>query len=908
MDNLRKWILTLAGVVLIGSLFADTFLNFYIDWLWFESQRFESVFWTVVSAQVGLGFGVGLIFFLLTWWPLRNLYRRTSHLPILLSDEVQREIPILGLVASNLGPLFLFGPLLLAVVTGFVLSQQWEVVLKFLNAVPFGSVDPIFGRDYSFYLFTLPMVIVAKSLAWEIWVVVTIGVGLVYFFKRFMYVDLRGVVLVPEAQRMLSFLAGMFFILLGLEFFLERYTLLIGGSGVVSGIGFAQDYGRLPLLKVMIAASAGGAAVCFLNILRYGMKKVVVAGIILGVAYLAGNVYPKILQKFVVAPNELIKETPYIRNTVAGTLAGYGLSRVNTQELTGEDALNAAAIHRNNVTIKNIRLWDQEPLLDTLGQIQEIRTYYQFKSIDNDRYTIDGDYRQTLLSPRELTSSSLPNRTWINEHLTFTHGYGLSLSPVNEVTPEGLPVLFIKDIPPKSEADLKVTRPEIYFGELSNDYVFVNTGTKEFDYPEGEKNVYRNYEGKGGFPVGSFFRKILLAFHFKTAKIFFSQDINEDSRVLMYRNIADRVRKVAPFLRLDNDPYLVVSEGRMVWMWDAYTVSDKFPYSQTIPRFGNYVRNSVKIVIDAYDGFMDFYVADPEDPIIQSYRAIFPALFKNLSEMSGNLKTHIRYPSDLFAIQSFVYATYHMKEPQVFYNKEDQWEIPEIDSRAMQPYYTIMRLPGKEGEEYILMLPFTPRGKSNLSAWMVARSDGEHYGKLEVYTFPKQKLIYGPTQIVARINQEAEISRQISLWDQRGSRVIQGNLLVIPIEESLIYVRPLYLKADAGKIPELKRVIVGYKDQIAMEPTLDEALGKIFPGLAEQLPQERVAPAIAEGPQVSAPKTDSTGTLAVNPEELKKIRDNFQQILSAQKVLDTTLESYRKELEELGRSLDRIVP
>ena len=505
-----------------------------------------------------------------------------------------------------------------------------------------------------------------------------------------------------------------------------------------------------------------------------------------------------------------------------------------------------------------------------------------------------------MLSPRELLSSNLPNRTWINEHLTFTHGYGVSLSPVNQVTPEGLPVLFIKDIPPQSNMDLKVKQPEIYFGELANDHVFVNTGTKEFDYPEGEKNVYKNYEGKGGFPVGSFIKKVILAARFKTLKILCADDIESESRVLMYRNITERVQKVAPFLRLDNDPYLVISEGRLIWLYDAYTVSNRYPYSQKIPRFGNYVRNSVKISIDAYDGSMNFYISDLSDPIIQTYQNIFPDLFQNLSEMPKDLRSHIRYPSDLFAIQTFIYATYHMKRPQVFYNKEDQWEIPEIDGRVMQPYYTIMKLPGEEQEEYILMVPYTPRGKSNLSAWMVARSDGGSYGKLDVYMFPKQKLVYGPSQIVARINQDAEISRQISLWDQRGSSVIQGTLLVIPIEESLVYVRPLYLKADSGKIPELKRVIVGYEDNIAMERTLDEALKKIFPGLS--------------GIPSSMPKQIQTVTsknsmpieernLTLRKADYDKIQKFYKKVLESQGELDKSLSSYKKELEALGEVL-----
>ncbi|MFQ5449458.1 MAG: UPF0182 family protein [Nitrospinaceae bacterium] len=908
MNPSKRWLVLLGGILIIGVMFADKIIFFYVDWLWFKHLGFESVLWTTIGAQFGLGLLVGALFFLLTYGALRYTFNKTSHLPILLSDQVRREIPFLELLASNLKPLVLFGPLLLAIMTGLVMSQKWDVLLKFFHAVPFGSADPIFGLDHSFYLFSLPLWILAKSLLWEIFVVVTIGVGLIYFFKRFMYLSPTGFVILPEARRTLSLLTGFFFLLLASEFYLDRYALLTEESGVVTGVNYADDHGQLPVLALLIFLSLAAAVVGFLGVFEQGLKKVLLAGVGLAIVYAGGNVYPKILQKLVVTPNELIKEAPYIENTIAGSLMGYGLSGMETQVLTGSDSLTAKNIRDNEATIENIRLWDQEPLLDTLGQIQEIRTYYQFNSVDNDRYTINGKYRQTLLSPRELLSSNLPNRTWINEHLTFTHGYGVSLSPVNQVTPEGLPVLFIKDIPPRSSVDLKVERAEIYFGELSNDHVFVNTGTQEFDYPQGEKNVYKAYQGHGGFEVGSFIRKAILTARLKTLKILFSQDINSDSRVLMYRNITERVQNVAPFLRLDNDPYLVISEGRLFWIYDAYTVSDKFPYSQMIPRFGNYVRNSVKIVIDAYEGSMDFYIADPNDPIILTYRSIFPLLFKDLSEMPGDLKKHIRFPSDLFAIQTFIYATYHMKTPQVFYNKEDQWEIPEIDGQIMRPYYTIMKLPSKEREEYILMLPFTPRGKSNLSAWMVARSDGEHYGKLVVYTFPKQKLIYGPSQIVARINQEAEISRQISLWDQRGSRVIQGTLLVIPIEESLIYVRPLYLKADAGKIPELKRVIVGYEDTIAMEPTLTQSLQKIFGGLMAPSQPAAGGEKVAERPAL-AQNAALTGQdrITLSESEFLRIKKYFDRVMESQRDLDRSLGDYKEDLDALGKVLESAV-
>ena len=863
----------------------------------------DYVFWTIIFSQWGFGLVAGVLFFTFTCFPLKRMYDHSSHIPVLLSDSVRRELPLLDLIASNLRKLMFFGPLVLAVMTGLIIGQKWEIVQLYAKAVPFGSADPIFGNDYSFYLFTLPFLDLGKSILWEAFVVLSIGAGIIFFLKQFIYLGPNGIVMQVEARRPLSSLVFYFLILMAMEFHLQRYDLLLEGNGVVTGIGFADYYGQLPILNIMSWLSLAGAGLSFFIATGRGVKKVVLALTGIGVIYFAGSFYPKILQNFVVNPNELIKETPFIEHTIAGSLKAYGLDTTESKRLTGAESLNAESIQANSLTIENIRLWDQEPLLDTLGQIQEIRTYYQFNSVDNDRYTIDGKYRQTLLSPRELQSENLPNRTWINEHLTFTHGYGVSLSPVNQITPQGMPVLFIKDIPPQSNVDLKVEQPEIYFGELSNDHVFVNTGTKEFDYPEGEKNVYKNYEGSGGFPVDSFIRKLLLAARFKTLKILFSQDIKSESRVLMYRNITERVLQVVPFLRLDSDPYLVVTEGKMKWIYDAYTVSDQFPYSQTIPRFGNYVRNSVKIVIDAYEGSMQFYIADPNDPVILTWKNIFPELFKDLSEMPEDLRSHIRYPSDLFTIQAFIYATYHMKTPQVFYNKEDQWEIPEIDNKMMEPYYTIMKLPGNTKEEYILMLPFTPRGKSNLSAWMVAQSDGENYGQLVTYTFPKQKLIYGPNQIVARINQDAEVSRQISLWDQRGSKVIQGTMLVIPIEESLIYVRPLYLKADAGKIPELKRVIVGYEDRIAMESTLEKALAKIFGENAlESLPSSMTAEKDAVQLVDASPKP--SGNIILKQSDYQTIKNLFGRAMKRQEEMNKKLSDYNEDMEALGRALD----
>lgn len=901
MDAFKKWLIILGGILLVVTMFIDKIVGFYIDWLWFGQLGFESVLWTTVGSQFGIGLLVALLFLLITLIPLKITHNKTAHLPILVSEEMRREIALLDMLASNLRPLLVFGPLALAAMTGLVAAQHWDTVLMYFNAVPFNQSDPIFGKDYSFYLFTLPVLLLLKSVLWEALVVVGIGCGLIFFLKRLVYLGPAGIVVLPDARRTLSILAGCLFLLLAMEYHLDRYLLLGNGNSVVTGVGYADDHGRLPFLNIISILSLVVAALCFTVVARQSPKTIFMIGAVFGLVYGAGNVYPNILQKFIVAPNELVKETPYIEHSITGTLKAYNLDRAETHVLTGDTPLTAERITQNQTTIANIRLWDQEPLLDTLGQIQEIRTYYQFNSVDNDRYTIDGVYRQTLLSPRELLTSSLPNRSWINEHLMFTHGYGVSLSPVNETTPEGLPVLFIKDIPPASSVDLKVERSEIYFGELSSDYVFVNTNTEEFDYPQGENNVYRSYQGDGGVKVNSLLRKALLSIRFKSMKILFSSDIHNGSQVLMYRNVQERVLNVAPFLKLDNDPYMVIVNNRLVWLYDAYTVSDRFPYSQTIPRFGNYVRNSVKVLIDAYDGAMTFYIADAKDPIILTYKNIFPDLFKDIAEMPEALRAHIRYPSDLFSIQTFINSIYHMKSPKVFYNKEDQWEIPQIDGKMMQPYYTIMKLPGKDHEEYILMLPFTPKGKSNLSAWMVARSDDEHYGTLLTYTFPKQKLVYGPSQIVARINQEAEISRQISLWDQRGSKVIQGNLLVIPIEESLIYVRPLYLKADEGKIPELKRVIVGYEDSIAMEKTLDEALAKIFGNLDKGTPTDQSQETAAKG---KGPRRAAGGEIVLKESDYQKIREYFESSLAMQKKLGQSLEEYRKGFEALGQALD----
>ncbi len=554
------------------------------------------------------------------------------------------------------------------------------------------------------------------------------------------------------------------------------------------------------------------------------------------------------------------------------------------RELSGSQTLTAADIRENQRTVSNIRLWDTQPLLDTFAQIQEIRTYYEFQSVDNDRYQINGEMQQVMISPRELNAASLPNRNWINEHLTFTHGYGAAVGPVDKVTAEGMPELFVKDIPPTvTVPELKIERPEIYFGEMSNDRIYVNTKTEEFSHPAGEQNVFRNYSGDGGIPIGSTFSQLLFASRFGDLKVLLSDDLTAESKIVKTRNIRERLQKVAPYLRFDNDPYLVINEGKLIRIADAYTTTNRYPYSQPVDGI-NYIRNSVKATVDAYHGTVNLYITDPSDPIIQTYVRVFPNTLRPIAEMPDSLRSHLRYPEDIFLLQAKVFATYQMNEPQEFYNKEDQWTIAQTpgandkeEAKTMEPYYTIMKLPGEQKEEFILMLPFTPQRKDNLAAWMVARSDGENYGKLAAYRFPKQQLIYGPKQIVARINQDPEISRQLSLWNQRGSRVIFGTLMVIPIKESLIYVQPLYLRAENGKIPELRRVIVASDNRTVMEETLEKSMARLFGEETKPKSVGEIKPPSGENP---------TELMADSPDLLGQAKQQYQRALEAQRAGD----------------------
>jgi uncharacterized membrane protein (UPF0182 family) len=626
----------------------------------------------------------------------------------------------------------------------------------------------------------------------------------------------------------------LFLLALAWGFYLDRFALLQSSRGVVHGAGYTDRYVVLPAIWVMLGATLGFLVVLFFPQPRKsGVWLLTVSGGYLAILLLCLTIVPWGVQSFLVEPNELEVETPFLRHNIAFTRKAYQLDHVDERSYGALGGLTPAALSRNRQTIDNIRLWDWRPLSQTFRQLQQIRTYYEFGDVDVDRYRIDGATRQVMLAAREL-SDRLPGKaeTWVNRHLQYTHGYGLAMSLTAVKSAEGNPVLVVKDLPPRSQGGLSMSQPAIYYGENMPGYCIVTTALREFDYPKGDQNIYTSYSGGGGVPIGSFWRRLLFAWHQFDVDIAITSYITPESRIQFWRNVEERVERTAPFLRLDADPYPVLSGERLYWIQDAYTVSDLFPYAEPHRAGYNYIRNSVKAVVDAYDGDVTFYVVDPRDPVLGVYRQALPALFSSLEEMPEDLRRHLRYPQELFAAQAAKYSTYHMTVPQVFYNREDIWAAPREkyggEVIEMKPYYLLIRLPEEAELQFLLMTPLTPANRGNMIAWMAARSDFPGYGELLVYKLPKERLILGPIQIEATIDQDTLISQQLSLWDQRGSRVIRGNLLVIPIDQSFIYVEPVYLIAEDSEIPQLKRVIVSDGKRLAMEPTLEEALKVVF--------------------------------------------------------------------------------
>lgn len=880
--------LIIIGIGIVGVLLLWIGISFYPNLLWFENLGFSPVFWTMLLSKFGFGLMVWLFLSLIVGM---NIYAANRLNPrtgtggdFKFADDYVSKF---GLSTATLKTLVTAFILFLTIYIASKGSTQWDLLLRYLYQQPFGSTDPIFNRDIGFYLFSLPFYIFIQN-GLLILVVVAALATMGWYLKNGAlkiegdFSQAQGappafpkITLEENVKKHLIFLGGIVMLLLAWAFRLKMFGLSYSTQGPAFGASYTDVHIKVLVYKVIVLVSIGFAVVLFINAFKLRAKVIWIgAAIWIGVVLGLGTGLPVLVQKFIVKPNELAKESPYIAYNIDFTRKAYNLNKIKVVNFEVNDQLSAQDLKQHDVTIQNIRIWDERPLLQTYRQIQAIRLYYDFNNVDVDRYLVNNQYRQIMLAAREMVVNNLPSQanTWVNRHLTYTHGYGLAASPVNEVTSEGLPRLFIKDLPPSFEPDLKVTRPEVYYGEKTDDYVLVNTKAREFDYPKGDKNVYTTYQGKGGIHIKSFLRRLLFAIEFLDPQILFTTYLNPESRIMFNRRIDQRTKAIAPFLDYDDDPYLVVSGGKLFWIQDAYTTSAMYPYSHRSygslkKRKLNYIRNSVKVTIDAYNGDVTFYMIDDKDPIVKTYARIFPDLFKPFKEMPADLKAHIRYPKDLFKIQMETYTQYHMEDVQVFYNQEDLWQIPDEiygeDRVKMEPYYVIIKLPEDQKEEFFLMTPFTPSRKDNMIGWLAARCDLPNYGNLVVYKLPKEKLVYGPMQIEARVDQQTEISRELSLWGQRGSRVIRGNLLVIPLADTFIYVEPVYLeaiqeesrvsssgapqtgggassqqagarahpqqeKARSASLPELKRVIVAFGNRLIMEKNLDKALSSIL--------------------------------------------------------------------------------
>ncbi len=882
------------------------------DWLWYREIGFERVFVLKLVAQGGLAF-VGLLLAFAALYgnarlALRGMERSAESIVVLASGGIATRAKFLVRVAQMLA---LPGTLFLAFLLALGLGSQWRTLIQAYFATPFGVVDPIFGRDVAHYVFAVPAWQMLIDYVWAMTFLSLVLVALPIYFVRGDFEWRRGrLAIEAPAELHLALLAALWLVLSALRTWVVGIPGLLSGThGPLQGASWTDLHVRIPGMKALVVGLVIAAVVLVWRARRGDLARAAVLVVVGNVALTAllTVAIPAVVQRLVVQPNELAREAPQIAHHIAATRTAWGLDSVERRELEADQELTAQDLAENRATIDNIRLWDREPLLQTFGQIQSIRTYYDFVNVDDDRYEVNGRMRHVLLSARELDPASLPTRTFVNEHLTFTHGMGLTLGPSNEVTPEGLPVLWLQDLPPTSSIATSISRPQIYFGELARTWVLAPSRQREFDFPaaEGDEAIYSTYAGRAGVPISSWWRRLAFAMRFGSANILLSGDLEANTKVIFNQQVRTRAQLALPFLLFDEDPYLVVTDsGHLKWILDGYTATDRYPYSARITEGVNYLRNSVKVVIDAYDGDVRAYLADPTDPMINTLSKIYPGTLRPLAELDPALRAHLRYPEDLFRAQTTLYATFHMTDPETFYHREDQWQIPNQQSRSIRSGYArhiVMRLPGEERAEYLLMRPFTPRQKDNLAAWMVARNDGEHYGRLLAYRFPRQSLVFGPTQIANRINQDTEVSRQVSLWDQGGSEVIRGELLVIPIEAALLYVQPIYLRAQGGKIPELKRVVVAHEGRVVMEETLEAGLRALFgDGTGSG-----VRPGAAAAPASSRPTSAAAVTETAAREALvREALQHYDRARAAQRADDWA--TYGTEMQRLGEVLRRL--
>ncbi len=918
---MSKWIAAGLTAVFLFYL-VNNLTDFYTELLWFRSLGYEDPFWTIYTTEYVYGF----LYFAVFWLIVGVNLWIASRVPSVMVRSGGEAFPQQLEVLARPAKFIFFGVLVfISYIMAAAPASNWMRVLQFLNSEKFGNTDAVFQKDIGFYVYELPFYQSTVNWLFGVLIVTIIATAAAHVYKRAVHFTPQGIRLGNFTRRHIMVLIAIVMIVYSLDYHFSQYDILYKDNGVVVGAGYTDvnatlfGYQFMQFMAILAAAGALAAAV-------KGSWKWLIGSAVLqvGAAFVVLNIYPALIQRFVVKPNELEKEKPYIEENIKQTRRAYELDKIVEKDFKYDLSLTGSDIKANNTTIKNVTLWDYRPLRDSYSQLQEIRPYYNFYDVDIDRYVLNGEYRQVMLSARELNLQKIGSDNWINKTFIYTHGHGVVMSPVNVVTSEGQPEFFIKNIPPTFSVDMKIDRPEIYFGELQNidDYIVVKTSKEEFDFPLGEKNQHTFYKEDAGVEIGSVGRKILFAIRFGKFNFLLNDYIQPESKIIYYRNITDRVRKIIPYIKLDNDPYMVVENGRLYWIFDGFTTTDQYPYAKmsyerSNSPFGrgrsyNYIRNSVKVVVDAYNGTTNIYSFNPDsDPLIRVYAKIFPGVFRSLDTMPEYLRKHLRYPQDLFDIQAQLFAQYHVEDANVFFNREDEWNTATEkygdDVQRMESYYVIMKLPEETKEEFLMMIPFTPNTKPNMIAWFCARSDGENYGKLMVYKFPKTELVYGPMQVESRIDQTPEISEKLTLWNQQGSRVTRGNLLVIPIKNSVLYVEPLYLQSQQSKMPELKKVIVAYENYIYMEDNLETGLEKIFGGSITPGGTDKSAVTAA----VSTAEELSKGVSAVSSDLAKSIRDlsrsameNYNNAQDALKKGNWT--RYGESLERLKKDLEKL--
>jgi uncharacterized membrane protein (UPF0182 family) len=931
----RRWLIVLFVLLLIVS---SRGLAIYLSAAWFTSLGFAAVYWYIFKLKVGLFLVFAVVTVLLLrsafWFLERTFASQTlAQRTILVNNQPVQFSP-----ARFVGPLGWILSLLFGVFYGLAMKADWQTFALYFNQVPGTNTDPIFQKPVGFYLFSLPLYEAISS--WlTVLAFVVLGAAVLYSLLAWPQTGLKTVPRETKKKPLAVVSLGLavFLVLVAWRTYLTRFPYLWDDHQTFSGVTFTEAKYLLPALYFVCVALLLAAGIAAVNAFtRRGLRLLLLALALPLAVYVVGvYLVPAYVQSFIVKPNELDRETTYIEHNIAWTRRGFGLEQLELREFPAEGSLEGLELGANRPTLDNIRLWDWHALQDTLKQIQAIRTYYDFPDVDVDRYNIDTGMRQMMIAAREINVGNLPeaSRNWINEKLIFTHGYGVTMNTANGFTPEGMPRFVISDMPVQSASqDVKVTRPEIYYGQETNTDVYVKTRQKEFDFPQGETNTYTSYQGTGGIQIGGKGRRLLLAWALgDVSKLPFSDDVTPESRVLIHRNIRELVNGIAPFLIYDNDPYIVINnEGRLFWMMDAFTESATYPYSRhhdVGTNRVNYIRNSVKVVIDAYNGTTHFYIFDNQDPLIATYRAAFPTLFADASQMPADLRSHIRYPETLIRVQGEVYGLYHTQSAKVFFQREDVWNVAQQVSsnaqnqkqvQAIDPYFVLMQLPSEQvHNEFVLILPFTPSGRNNLIGWMAGRCDGENYGKLLIYNFPKSRLIDGPLQIEARIDQNSQLSSQFTLWDQQGSNVLRGHLLVIPIGRSLLFVEPVYLKAESSPMPELRLVVLATQDRLGYGPSFEEALTNLLGDVARPNPTEKSEPPKdkpAEGePNASAsPSPLANRPQATVPQLINKAVQEFEeyQRLTSQGKLGEAgqkLEQHKRTLEEL-RKLGSVKP